>query len=205
MNRSKTLAAAVAALLFGLAATSRATDVTWKKVTYHNATITSVTGDRVTINGTSGADGTESTFEMPISKVPDEIILAYRAAHSQPTAERLPTAQEEAAVKVQLADRKTRLANLKQALAQDPNHPVMVVGHIIMKDADGVVIVCDAGAALDLPQSAGTVFLMDCPGTQKLQQGDPIGVIGYKAGQHIFNAQNIQAYSIHPPKAGNGH
>jgi len=172
--------------------------VTWNHVTYHDAAITAAQADIVTISAKDPVDA-PVTFEMPLSKVPDEMIQAYRAAHREPMADRPPTPEEAAAIKTELAQRKKRLANLRQALAADPNHPVMVVGHIAVKDADGAVIECDAGTQPGIPQSVGTVFLLDFPTLRKMHRGDPIGVIGYKAGKHIYNFQNVDAYSIRPP------
>lgn len=177
----------------------RATDVTWKDVTYHDAAITSANGDRVTLSGTRDSDGTAASFEMPLSSVPDEVIQAYRATHNPAGRVNMPlTPKEEAAMKAERALRKAKLENLEAALAKDPYHPVIVAGHIVVKYDDGVVIRCDANTPSELPQCAGTVFLKDCPGAQKLPIGDPVAAIGYEAGQHIYNFQNIQAFSSRP-------
>lgn len=201
MKRSKILAFAACAAFLGLPGAGYATDVYWKGVTYHNASITSVDGDHVMIDGTSDASGEVSTFRMPLSDVPDDVIQAYRTTHNpagRATADRPLTPKEEAGMKQERADRRAKLANLKEALARDPYHPVIVAGHVLLKNDEGVVITCDSATPADLPQSAGIVFLRDCPGAQKLKAGDPMAAIGYTAGDHLYNFQKIQAYSIRP-------
>jgi hypothetical protein len=203
MKRSKALAVTLPSclVLLVLGSISRATDVVWKGVTYHDASITSVDGDRVTISGMRDPDEVTASVKMPLSNVPDEVIQAYRTNHDpagKAVAERPLSPKEAAAVKAQLAARNSKLANLKAALARDPYHPVIVAGHILLKDSEGVVITCDAATPADLPQSAGTIFLKDCPGAQKMAIGDPIAAVGYNVGQHIYNFQKIQAFSIHP-------
>jgi hypothetical protein len=200
MKRSKALAVTVRTCLalLGLGSAAHATDVVWKDVTYHDASITAVNGDQVEISGTRDSDGAAVKFKMPVSVVPDEVIHAYRAARkrSEETAEKPPTAKEEAAIKEELAARDKKLAILKDMLANDPFHPVIVAGHIVLKNADGVVIFCDAANPANLPQTEGTVFLRDCPGAQSRSIGDPIAAVGYAAGEYVYNFQKIKAFSV---------
>jgi hypothetical protein len=202
MRRSKAFSFIGACLVFiGLQNGGRAANLTWKGDIYHDAAITSVDGDHVAITGKRDSDGVTETFRMPLSNVPDEIIQAYGATHDPAghvVAERPLTAAEEANMKAERAERKAKLANLKDALSKDPYHPKIVAGHIVAKSDKGVVITCDAATPEDLPQSAGTVFLKDCPRAQKLNLGDPIAAVGYDAGDYVYELQNLKAYSIRP-------
>src|SRR5689334_9782926 len=152
MKRPSALFAATAACLVFMtsAPVCHATDVSWKSVTYHDATIESVDGDQVMMSGTREFGGNRSQWKMPLSNVPDEVIRAYRTTRDRarrenrtatptPAASSAQSAEEKAAA----ADRATKLATLKDALAKDPFHPVLVAGHIIVKNDEGAVILCD--------------------------------------------------------------
>ncbi len=180
-----------------------ATDVTWHGGTWHDASISSAEGDQVVITGTKEGESKASTFRMPLSNVPDDMIRAYRvtrdrdreAAHTNDARKQMDASRSEEAIQ-----RNEKIANLKAALERDPHHGKLVAGHILLKKDEGVVIQCDANTPPDLPQSVGTVFLKDCPGIRKLEIGDPVGAIGYEDGKSTFNFLSIQAYSVTPPR-----
>ena len=201
MHSSRILAAVSLISVF-FVPNSDATDITWKGATWHNAAITSAEGDQVVISATKEGEARASTFSMPLSNVPDDVILAYRAVRNRER-EAAHTAdsrkKEEKSLSEEEKARNDKIANLKAALEKDPHHGVLVAGHIVLKREEGVVVQCDANTPPDLPQSVGTVFLKDCPGIHRLELGDPVGAIGYEDGKSTYNFMSIQAYSVTPP------